>query len=226
MQGIGTLQEKNLHAQLKEYYQIDPTYREVKVGRFVADSYDGHRILEIQTAHFNHLRDKLLYFVQVAPVTVIYPVPRMKYIVAMDPETGDVHHRRKSPKMGTPFELLPELYRLRPILPLPRVTFKVVLLDLEETRRYVPKDEKRYRQKTRLNRYPTELVEEKEFSSVNDFRFFIPDTLSQSFTVNDYQKATPLSLFRARQALQVLVTLGVVHKVGKQGRKDLFSLSY
>lgn len=47
--GIGELSEKSIHQMLKCCYAPDPTQREVKIGRFVADVYDGRRVAEIQT---------------------------------------------------------------------------------------------------------------------------------------------------------------------------------
>ena len=57
--GIGTLGEKTLHAALKRYFEPDEHFREVAVGRYVADIMSPGGIIEIQTAGFGRLREKL-----------------------------------------------------------------------------------------------------------------------------------------------------------------------
>ena len=51
--GIGTLQEKTVHAILKDYYAPDKDMQEIWVGGYVADIYTGKEIIEIQTAGFD-----------------------------------------------------------------------------------------------------------------------------------------------------------------------------
>ena len=57
--GIGTLQEKTVHAILKDYYAPDKAMQELPVNGYVADIFTGTEIIEIQTANFNKLRQKL-----------------------------------------------------------------------------------------------------------------------------------------------------------------------
>ena len=87
--GIGTLQEKTIHAVLKAYYAPDESMVEIPVGRYVADIYTGCEITEIQTVHFDNLRKKLEAFLPDYPLTVVYPIPRIKYLIWMDTETGE-----------------------------------------------------------------------------------------------------------------------------------------
>ena len=60
---IGTLSEKTLHAFLKNYYEPDIDKQEIPIDRYVADIFTGQEIIEIQTAQFNSMRDKLNCFV-------------------------------------------------------------------------------------------------------------------------------------------------------------------
>lgn len=76
--GIGTLGEKTLHAVLKQYYEPDKTNHERKVGSFVADIVTDSGIIEIQTRAFDKLRKKLAEFLEIAAVTVVYPIPKTK----------------------------------------------------------------------------------------------------------------------------------------------------
>ena len=77
--GIGTLSEKSLHAVLKRYYQPAEAYREIRVGRYVADvvTQDGC-ILEIQTRSLSAIKKKLSVFLEQYEVILVHPVPHLK----------------------------------------------------------------------------------------------------------------------------------------------------
>ena len=131
--GIGTLKEKTLHAALKLYLEPDPLCREVGVGRFVADIVNPQGIMEIQTGGFGRLREKLDFFLKAYPVTLVYPVAGVKWLISVSQE-GTMSQKRKSPKPGGPWEILPELYRIRPLLGRPGLGFCVPVLEVEEYR--------------------------------------------------------------------------------------------
>ena len=95
--GIGTLSEKALHAALKSYYEPDFESREVKVGGFVADIVGENGIIEIQTRGFDRLGRKLDAFLEAVRVTVVYPVVPKRGLCWVDPETGEIFEKRKSP---------------------------------------------------------------------------------------------------------------------------------
>ena len=88
--GIGTLSEKTLHAILKNYYQPNESHHEIPVGRYCADIFDGKEIVEIQTAQFNRMRQKLEVFLPEYKTTIVYPIAREKWINWIDEETGEV----------------------------------------------------------------------------------------------------------------------------------------
>ena len=77
-QGIGTLSEKTVHAVLKNYYAPDADMHEIPLAGFVADIFTGTEIIEIQTRAFNAMRKKLAAFLELYPVTVVYPIPNIK----------------------------------------------------------------------------------------------------------------------------------------------------
>ena len=109
--GIGTLSEKTIHAILKNYYQPDEDKQEMPIENFVADIYSDGEIIEIQTRQFNRMRDKLKAFLPLYPVTIVYPIPREKWLVWIDEESGELSKKRKSPVKGNPYMAFPELYK-------------------------------------------------------------------------------------------------------------------
>ena len=99
-QGIGTLSEKTMHAVLKHYYAPDEDMHEIPIENYVADIYTGTEIIEIQTRSMDRMRKKLEAFLPLYPVTIVYPIPREKWLYWIDEETGEVSQKRKSPKIA------------------------------------------------------------------------------------------------------------------------------
>lgn len=100
--GIGTLSEKTVHAVLKNYYAPDTDMHEIPIENFVADIYTGFEIIEIQTRSFHAMRRKLETFLPLYPVTIVYPIPHIKWLSWIDEETGEASPKRKSPKKEIP----------------------------------------------------------------------------------------------------------------------------
>lgn len=215
--GIGTLGEKTLHAVLKYYFEPYAPSHEVKLGGFVADIVGEEGIVEIQTGSFDRLRKKLAAFLEVAAVTVVYPVPAVKWVRWIDPLTGEVSARRKSPKRYGPCELLPELYKIKPLLQSPNLTLHILLLEVEEMRLAGSSRAGRRRGAGRCDRIPLALLGEAVIRTPQDYRFFLPETLTEDFTSRDYQSASRLSLPRAQTALNVLYEMGAVERTGRRG---------
>ena len=130
--GIGTLSEKALHAALKSYYEPDFESREVKVGSFVADIVGENGIIEIQTRGFDRLGRKLDAFLEAARVTVVYPVVPKRGLCWVDPETGEIFEKRKSPKKGAVYDVFPELYKIKNQLMHPNFRLCIPLLEVAD----------------------------------------------------------------------------------------------
>src|SRR5215510_5519986 len=100
MSGIGLLNEKPLHASLKQWCAQPGDRFEVAVGGFVIDIVRDDLLIEIQTGNFAAIKSKLTNLVRSYPVRLIYPIVKEKWIVR--PATKDHGRvmRRKSPKRG------------------------------------------------------------------------------------------------------------------------------
>ena len=219
---IGTLAERMLHAILKQYLCEDQTYHEIRVGRYHADiCVEGH-IWEIQTRRLDRLLPKLDQFLEAYEVTVVYPIAYSKTVAWIDPENGTMTKGRKSPKRGSIYSALYELFYIREYLTHPRFSFQAILCDMEEFRTLTGYGPKKKKRAPRVERIPTALVDEVLFEGVMDYTIFLPDTLPNPFTVKEYAKATRLSESAARRGLQVLSDLGLIEDAGKRGRAKLY----
>ncbi len=220
--GIGTLGEKTLHAVLKQYFEPDVNSQEVKVGGYVADIVGENGIIEIQTANFNRLRDKLTAFLECAHVTVVYPIPAVKWLCWIDPETQQISKKRKSPRKGTVYDAFTELYKIKSFLKHENLTLCFVLLELEEYRILNGWSKDRKKGSHREERIPVALLDEIYIHRPSDYRVCVPKELPTQFTVKDYAKAAKISLSAAGTALHVLNAAGAVLRTGKQGRSYLY----
>lgn len=222
MNGIGTLGEKTVHSVLKSYYSPDNINHEIKVGGFVADICTGNEIIEIQTRDFNKLRRKLTAFLSFAPVTIVYPVPHMKWLRWVNPQTGEISPPRKSPKLGTPYAIYNELYKIKDYLKNPNLSLKIVMINLEEYRFLDGWSQNKKKGSSRCDRIPTELVGELEINSFAEYQKLIPDNLGDEFTSKDFKKASGLPMHQAQIALNVLHFIDAVDRIGKKGNAFLY----
>ncbi len=222
--GIGTLSEKLLHAVLKRYYAPDASFCEVQVGRYIADVFDGKRIVEIQTRNFAYLRPKLKSFLQQYPVTLVYPLPRIRYLIWTDPETGEFGKPRKCGKQGNALCALHELYQIMPFLTHENLTVELLLFDLDEYRLLDGWSRDRKKGATRVERIPRGTPTCFILKSAADYRTLLPENLPACFTVSVFRKLTKLQNRPAYSAIHVLESLGVVVRDGLDGRAAVYRL--
>lgn len=222
--GIGTLSEKTIHAILKNYYQPDEDKQEMPIENFVADIYSDGEIIEIQTRQFNRMRDKLKAFLPLYPVTIVYPIPREKWLVWIDEESGELSKKRKSPVKGNPYMAFPELYKIKMFLKDPNIRLKLVFLDIEEYRLLNGWSRDRKKGSSRYDRIPTELVEEIDINCIRDYMQFVPYELEGEFTSKEFAKAAHISVSLAQTVLNILYYVGTVTRTGKRGNLILYTV--
>jgi len=222
MHQIGTLGEKTLHAVVKYYIEPDDAKHEVKVGSFYADIAADDAVVEVHTRSFNTLRKKLAAFMETSPVTVVYPLPKTKWLLWIDNDTGEVTKKRKSPKIGRLYDAFHELYKIKPLLRHENFRLHLIFIDVEEYRYLDGWGENKKRGSSRCDRIPVGLKEEYFFNVKNDYLQFIPNTLPIHFTTKDYKTETGINLPTSQTALNILYHLGVIKRIGKQGNLHVY----
>ncbi len=222
--GIGTLSEKSVHAILKNYYEPDEDRQEIPIENYVADIYREGEIIEIQTRQMNKMRGKLSAFLPLYPVTIVYPIPREKWLIWIDEESGELSKKRKSPLKGNPYMAFAELYKIKMFLKNPNLRFKLVLLDMEEYRLLNGWSRDKKKGSSRYDRIPTQLVEEVEIRCLQDYMQFVPYELPEQFTSGEFAKAAHIPVRLSRIVLNILNYVGVVEHVGKRGKSYLYQV--
>lgn len=222
---IGILNERSLHRTLKEMYCENGGECEVKLMGFTADVFDGKTITEIQSSQFYKLRKKLSAFTEQYSVRIVYPIARTKYLSWIDKDTGEIISRRKSPKCGHIYDILPQIYELSEFIGHKNVVFEAVLSDVEEyrVRDGFGKDKKR--RASHLDKVPNTCFESFILSSPSDYLDCIREYLPKQFTADKFAKALKRNMRFAYRSLKVLEAVGAVKKTGKDGRKNLYELS-
>ncbi len=222
--GIGTLSEKTIHAVLKQYYVPEESCHEQKVAGFVADAFTGSEIVEIQTRNFNALRRKLEAYLPLYDVTIVYPIAHTRYLRYINPETGEITPPRKSPKTGRIYQIFPELYRIKPFLNDEHLHIRIALLDVEEFRFLDGRGTNKRKGATKSNAFPLDFVQETVLQSPADYIQLLPEGLPMPFSTKDYKKAAHVTQSLASVALNILLAMDIVERVGKTGNLYLYQL--
>ena len=223
--GIGTLGEKTLHAVLKDYFQEDTHFQEFTVDGYVADVVRGGEIVEIQTRDLYRLAPKISTFLVENRVTVVHPIALTKTVFWMDPETGECISQRKSNKKGKVIDVLPELYGLRQFLKNEKFRVCILLLNVNEYRVLDGYGKDKKKRATKLDRYPTALIDEIYLENAEDYRRFLPDELSEEFASSDFRIAAKCDTFTAQRSLNILSQLGILECIGRKGRQKAYMIS-
>ncbi len=226
--GIGTLGEKRMHLILKRYLTPDADLHEVGVldTRYVSDVRIGNDIYEVQTGAFYPMRKKIAHYLEKTDctVTVVHPIVVDKWVSWVDPATGDLSPRKKSPKHASPISLLPQLYSLLPHLGNPRLRFRLLMITAEDFRLLDGWSRDRKRGSNRYERIPLELLGELEFSSPQDLATLIPQDLPSPFTVKDFMRHAHLRSRDAYSAVHVLEALRLITPTDPIGRAMAFAV--
>lgn len=222
---IGVQMEKILHRTIKYYLSSSEITHEVKINRMFVDVMINNHIYEIQTQNFNAIRHKLDKLLPTYAITIVYPAARIKQLYSIN-EAGELVKEQRSPKKGTPFSILVEMYKIKSYLNDSNLDFKILYFDMDEYRTIVPKRHFRSRGYQRFKQVPTNLVSEINLRTIADYvKLLISYDIKTEFTVKDFAKLSKLSQSKASTAVNVLASLGAIENIGKVGRANLWKIT-
>jgi hypothetical protein len=221
MPAIGLLNEKPLHASLKQWCARSDDQLEMVVDGFVIDIVRDGLLLEIQTRSFHSIRAKLTRLARSHPIRLIYPIAKEKWIVK--PGRDGESRRRKSPRAGRVEDLFLELVSCSQLLAEPNFSLEVLMINEEEARRFDRKRGWRRRGWVTVERRLLEVVERRVFEGPADWRALLPEGLG-SFTAADLADALGIGRELARRMVYCLRRAAVIDQVGKRGRAKLYSM--
>jgi hypothetical protein len=225
MSSIGLLNEKPLHASLKEWYAQPGDQFEVTVDGFVIDIVRDELLLEIQTGNFASIKSKLMKLVRAHQIRLIYPIAQEKWIVKQAKDNGGGVIRRKSPKRGRVEDLFWEMVSFPHLIVNPNFSLEVLLIREEEVRRYEGKRNWRRRGWVTEERRLLGVVDRKLFEEAADLQMLLPDKLGESFTTSDLVEAMGISKRLAQKMAYCLHEASVIELIGKRGRANLYGVA-
>ena len=223
MSRIGLLNEKPLHASLKQWYARPGDRFEVPVDGFVIDIVRDDLLIEIQTRNFASINSKLCKLTRSYEVRLVYPVVQEKWIVR-SATSGGTAVRRKSPKRGRLEDLFWELVSIPQLLSNPNFSLEVLMISEEELRRYEGK--RRWRRKGWVveGRRLVEVLDRRLFGVSSDWLTFVPDGL-QSFTTKDLATLADTRRDLAQKMAYCLRHTKMIELIGRQGRANLYRVA-
>jgi len=219
---IGTLNEKPLHAALKEWYAQPEDRIEVPVDGFTVDIVRGKLLIEIQTQNLSGIRHKLKQLLEQHSVRLVYPIAREKWIVRQSGNGRRVIGRRKSPRRGGIESMFEEIVSIAHLYVHPKFSLQILFTREEEVRR--PDNAGSWRRKgwSRYERRLLQVVEQRLFKTPQDMMALIPTKLPESFTTKDLSKLSGHPLWLAQKMAYCLRTMGVISAAGKRSRNILY----
>jgi hypothetical protein len=225
MSQIGLLNEKPLHASLKQWYARPGDRFEVPVDGFVIDIVRDDLLIEIQTRNFASMKSKLWKLTRSHEVRLVYPVVQEKWIVRSPTKDGGIAIRRKSPKRGRLEDLFWELVSIPQLLSNPNFSLEVLMIREEEMRRYDGK-RRRWRRKGWVieGRRLVDVMDRRVFGTPADWLAFVPDGV-QPFTTKDLATAAETGRELAQKMAYCLRQARMIELIGRQGRANLYRVA-
>ncbi|HEX6045883.1 MAG TPA: hypothetical protein VFZ22_15425 [Pyrinomonadaceae bacterium] len=221
MSHIGVLNEKPLHASLKQWYSRPGDRFEVPVDGFVIDIVRDDLLIEIQTRNFASINSKLSKLTRSYEVRLVYPLVQEKWILRSETGSG-MAVRRKSPKRGRLEDLFSELVSIPRLLSNPNFSLEVLMIREEEVRRYDRK-RRRWRRKGWVveGRRLVDVVDRRLFVKSADWLAFVPNGL-ESFTTKDIATGANTRRDLAQKMAYCLRHGRMIELIGKHGRANLY----
>jgi hypothetical protein len=220
---IGLLNEKPLHASLKEWYRREGDRVEVPLEGFVVDLVRDRELIEIQTRGFASIRNKLDRLLDLYQIRLVYPVAAQKWIVKLDGGGREVS-RRRSPKRGIAADVCAELVSFPSLLSHPNFTLEIALIEEDEVRR--PDAQKGWRRGGFVieERRLMSVLDTVQITSPADLVGLLPRDMPDPFTTADIADGLGRTRHLAQEVAYCVRVSGAVEVVGRDKRGVLYSL--
>ena len=178
--------------------------------------------IEIQTKNFYAIRQKIFKLVKNHSLRVVYPIPRVKWIVKVAPKSGRVLGRRRSPRRGQIIDLFDELLTIPELINHKNFSLEVLMVDEEEIRCDDGKGSWRRKGVSIRDRKLLGVVEQVSFTKREDFLKLLPAALARPFTTKSLALSLGIPRYRARRITYCLRKMGALQVVGKEKNALVF----
>ncbi|MGY5875280.1 MAG: hypothetical protein RTU30_06010 [Candidatus Thorarchaeota archaeon] len=222
--GIGTLQERSLHASLKQHYSELGDKIEQRVQGYIIDIVRDKQLIEIQTGSFGPLRSKLQRLLMEYKIHIVHPIAAEKWIVRESRDGSSIIGRRRSPTRKSFANIFDALVGIPELLRFQNLSVEAVLIHEEEIRRLDGKGSWRRRGWSIIDKVLIDIIDTKQFFKPLDYLSLIPRSLEQPFTNRDLADSLNEPIRLAQRITYSLRKMGVIDMVGKRGRTRLHKI--
>jgi hypothetical protein len=219
--GIGTLQERSLHASIKELYNTPDAEVEVNVDGYIIDVVKGDLLIEIQTSKFSAIKDKLFKLMKDHPVRLVHPIAQEKWVIRQSMD-GEEIGRRKSPKRMSVLNIFEELVSIPTYIRHSNFELEVLLTREEEIRINDGKGSWRRKGWSSVDRKLIDIVDTELFSTPKDFLRLIPDSIEEPFTTKNLAESLKIPRRLIQKMTYCMRKMEILKTVGKKGNAHLY----
>ena len=219
--GIGTLQERSLHAKIKELYNTPDSETEVRVDGFIIDVVREDLLIEVQTGKFSSIKDKLFKLMKNHRVRLVHPIAQEKWVVRQS-KNGEVIGRRKSPKKMGILHIFEELVSIPTFIVHSNFELEVLLTMEEEIRVNDGKGSWRRKGWSSVDNILVDIVDRRLFHTPQDFLDLIPDTIDEPFTTKTLFEVLEIPRRLVQKMTYCMRKMGILKVVGKEGNAHLY----
>ena len=219
--GIGTLNERSLHAQLKDLLATSDDECEVKVGRYFIDIVRDDLLIEIQTGNFGGIKNKLQNLLKEHRIRLVYPIAQEKIIRKFD-VSGRELSVRKSPKRCSIYDLFTELVYIPEIMCNRSFELEVIMLNVEEIRCADGGGSGRRKGVSIVNRKITEIVESRIFRNPSGLAAMLEMESGEDFTNKQLASKLCISRSLASKITYTLRKMNAIEQIGKAGNAYVY----
>jgi hypothetical protein len=224
MSHIGTLNEKPLHAALKEWYAQPGDRFEASVDGFFVDIVRDDLLIEIQTKNFSSIKNKLHTLAENHALRLVYPIAREKWIVRLARNgRSRAAGRRRSPKRGALEHVFSELVSIPRLIANPNFSLEVLFIHEEEVRRFDARRRWRRSGWVTQERRLLDVVGHLIFTGPEDLQALIPSPLTEPWTTADLAGAISQPRWLAQKMVYCMRESGAAKAVGKRGNAILYT---
>lgn len=221
--GIGLKNEKSLHAALKEWYFEKGDMIEVLVDKFVIDIVRDNLLIEIQTGNFSAIRRKLNMLLVKHKIRLIYPIPKQKWIIKVDPDTESVVSIRKSSRHGRVCDLFNQLIYIPDLINCENFEIEVLMIEEEDVRCEDGKGSWRRKGVSKKDRVLKMVLERINFKTGDDFLRLLPNDLQTTFSNKILSEVMKISKQKAGKITYCLKKMGLIEEVGRNKNGIIYS---
>lgn len=220
--GIGTLNEFSLHAEIIQHIAQDGDLFEADLEGYVIDILRGSKIIEVQTKNIAKLMPKVNKLRDDHTIEIIHPLQVKKTIIKKNAE-GEIISSRSSPKKEGIEHIFDQLVHAPSIISHENVSLKILLIEAEEV--WKDDGEGSWRRKfwSISERHLTRIAGEKVFSTNEDFLKLLPKSLPSKFTNRQLAETLKIKHRLAGKITYVMRKMDLIEIVEKDGNAYVFS---